>query len=246
MLLAMKSPERPGWDRDADLELTREVYRHYKEVGRDRLWSRSNRGFARLTDTLRGQLVREIEAVVPRGDARVLDLGCGAGELGSSVAASGVHTEWVGVDLRPEAILAARSRHPAGTYHVASADEVPAASNSFDVVVAQLLFSSLPSRDLETSVAVEIQRLLRPAGWLVWCDLRLSNPWNPTMHGISAGRLRELFPGWTVTVRSAGLLPPLARRLGIATPVLYPVLSAISPLRPYLVGRLQPLSTSSE
>lgn len=246
MLLAMQPPERTGWDRDADLELIREVYGHYKETGRDRLWSRDNRGFVRLIDTLRGQLVREIEAVVPRGDARVLDLGCGAGELGASAAASGVHAEWVGVDLRPEAILAARSRHPAGTYHVASADEVPASSNSFDVVVAQLLFSSLPSRDLEASVAVEIQRLLRPAGSLVWCDLRLSNPWNPTMHGTSARRLRELFPRWTVTVRPAGLLPPLARRLGIATPVLYPVLSAIPPLRPYLLGRLQPPSTSAE
>ena len=242
----MQSPERPGWDRDADLELTRDVYRHYREVGRDRLWSPDNRGFARLTDSLRGQLIREIEAVVPRGDARVLDLGCGAGELGSSAATSGLQAQWVGVDLRPEAIMAARARHPGGTYHVASADEVPEASNSFDVVVAQLLFSSLPSRDLEASVAVEIQRLLRPAGWLVWCDLRLSNPWNRTMHGISTDRLHELFPRWTVTVRSAGLLPPLARRLGIATPVLYPVLSAISPLRPYLVGRLKPPSTSSE
>ena len=246
MLVAMQSPERPGWDRDAELELTREVYRHYKEVGRDRLWSRDNRGFARLTDTLRGQLVGEIKAVLPRGDARVLDLGCGAGELGSMVAASGLHTGWVGVDLRPEAIQAARGGHPAGTYHVASADEVPEASNSFDVVVAQLLFSSLPSRDLEASVAVEIQRLLRPAGWLVWCDLQLSNPWNRTMHGISPDRLRELFPGWTVTLRSAGLLPPLARRLGFATPVLYPLLSAISPLRPYLVGRLKPPSTTPE
>jgi 2-polyprenyl-3-methyl-5-hydroxy-6-metoxy-1,4-benzoquinol methylase len=240
MLLAMQSPEGTGWDRDADLELIREVYGHYGEVGRDRLWSRDNRGFSRLSDTLREQLIREIEAVVPRGDARVLDLGCGSGELGSSVATSGVHTEWVGVDLRAEAILEARSIHPAGTYHVASADDVPEASNSFDVVVAQLLFSSLPSRDLEASVAVEIQRLLRPAGWLVWCDLRLSNPMNPAVHAISTGRLHELFPRWTVTVRPAGLLPPLARRLGIATPVLYPVLSAISPLRSHLVGRLQP------
>ena len=92
MLLAMHSPEGTGWDRDADLELIREAYRHYREVGRDRLWSRDNRGFSRLSDTLRGQLIREIEAVVPRGDARVLDLGCGAGELGSSAATSGVHT----------------------------------------------------------------------------------------------------------------------------------------------------------
>jgi SAM-dependent methyltransferase len=242
----MQSPGRTGWDRDAELEQIREAYGHYKETGRDRLWSPDNRGFARLSATLRGQLIREIQAILPRGDARVLDLGCGAGELGALAAATGVDAEWVGVDLRPEAILAARSRHPAGTYHVASADEVPASSNSFDVVVSQLLFSSLPSRELEASVAVEIQRLLRPAGWLVWCDLRLSNPWNRTMHGMSAGRLRELFPRWTVTLRPAGLLPPLARRLGIATPVLYPVLSAILPLRPYLVGRLQPPSTSSE
>jgi hypothetical protein len=35
------------------------------------------------------------------------------------------------------------------------------------------------------------------------------------------------------------VLPPIARRLGVTTPLLYPMLEAIPVLRSHLVGRLQ-------
>jgi len=35
------------------------------------------------------------------------------------------------------------------------------------------------------------------------------------------------------------LLPPLARRLGPATPLAYPVLAALPPLRSHLIGLLR-------
>ncbi len=74
----------------------------------------------------------------------------------------------------------------------------------------------------------------------MWLDIRYSNPANTAVHGVTARRLKQLFPGWRVDVRSAGLLPPLARRLGRSTPVTYPILQAIPPLRSHLVGRIHP------
>ena len=44
--------------------------------------------------------------------------------------------------------------------------------------------------------AGEIIRVMRPGGWLVWFDLRYDNPWNAGVHGLSKGRLAQLFPGW--------------------------------------------------
>jgi hypothetical protein len=99
--------------------------------------------------------------------------------------------------------------------------------------------SSLPNDEMERDAAREIARVTRPGGWLVWFDLRYDNPWNAAVHGIDAKRLATLFPGWPQELRSSTVLPPLARRLGRSTPVLYPILELIPPLRSHLIGRLR-------
>ena len=73
----------------------------------------------------------------------------------------------------------------------------------------------------------------------MWYDLRIDNPGNRAVHGIGIDRLRELFPTWTIDVRSTTLAPPLARRLGRTTAYLYPALEALPMLRSHLVGRLR-------
>ena len=112
------------------------------------------------------------------------------------------------------------------------------------MIVARLLFSSLPSPKLAAAVSAENGRLLRGGGWLAWLDLRYANPTNPAVHGLPVSRIRRLFPGSKLELRTVGLLPPLARRLGPMTPIAYPALAALPPLRSHLVGRLQPPAAS--
>jgi SAM-dependent methyltransferase len=92
---------------------------------------------------------------------------------------------------------------------------------------------------MEAAAAREIGRVLRPGGWLIWFDLRYDNPSNPAVHGIDRRRLGRLFPRWAEEIRSCTVLPPLARRLGPTTPVLYPLLEAVPLLRSHLIGRLR-------
>jgi SAM-dependent methyltransferase len=227
-----------GWDRAAELEQIRSTYAEYARDGRARLWDRRGRGFAHLASELDRRLLEELHlATAGRVGHTVVDLGCGTGDL-AATAGQGVD-RWIGVDLRPEAIDAARAQFPNATFIVASADEVPLDDGTADVVVARLLFSSLPSGQLEVAVAREAERLLRPGGWLVWLDIRYSNPANRAVHGLPKGVVRGLFPGWRQELHSVGLLPPIARRLGPLAPVLYPLLAAMPPLRSHLVGRLQ-------
>jgi hypothetical protein len=40
-------------------------------------------------------------------------------------------------------------------------------------------------------------------------------------------------------MRSITVVPPIARRLGPLTPVAYPILHAVPPLRSHFVGRLR-------
>ena len=236
---AVDPRETQDWDREADLQAIRDTYDRYDDVGRARLWDANAPGYARLTREVQASLIRDLELSIPGAGARVLDLGCGDGTLAGEAQLARTTVEWIGVDLRPDAIAKARELFPELTFIIASGDVVPLETASVDVVVARLLFSSLPSAALEAAVAAEIHRLIRPGGWLIWLDLRYPNPTNRAVHGMSTARLASLFPGWKGELRAAGLLPPIARRLGRATLVAYPVLAALPFLRSHLVGRLQ-------
>jgi ubiquinone/menaquinone biosynthesis C-methylase UbiE len=183
-------------------------------------------------------LIDLVRRSVPAGGS-VLDIGCGPGSLADLVAGEVPNLSWTGVDLLPEAITEAREQRPWATWIEASADALPIGNASIDVVVASTLFSSLPSGQLERDAAAEVGRVLRPGGWLVWYDLRYGNPGNRSVHGLGQNAVRHLFPGWRAELRPVTLIPPLARRLGSLTGVLYGPLERLPFLRSHLVGRLR-------
>ncbi len=222
-----------------DRDRIREVYRSYEEEGRDRLWDLRNRGFARLSRDRDLRLRDLLARSLPGGSASLLDIGCGNGSLLASVGHRWPDVRLAGLDLQPERIAEARANAPDAHLVVGSADALPFEDRAFDVVSAITLMSSLPTDRLESDTAREIARVTRPGGWLIWFDLRYDNPTNPAVHGIDGRRLEALFPGWAQELRSSTVLPPLARRLGPSTPVLYPLLELVPPLRSHLIGRLR-------
>ena len=235
------SPPPPdAEDRERDLAAIRATYARYQRDGRVRIWDPRNPGFARIVRDRDRAVVDLLRNSLPPKGGTVLDIGSGDGRLAE--VARGAHlplASWTGADLDPGAVAVAESAMPWASWVEASADRLPFADASFDVVVASTLFSSLSSRALEEAVASEVARVLRPAGWLVWYDLRFDNPFNRAVHGIGPSLLSQLFPGWPVELRAMTLLPPAARRLGPLTKVLYGPLERISLLRSHLVGRLR-------
>ncbi|OEI69216.1 methyltransferase domain-containing protein [Curtobacterium sp. ER1/6] len=82
-----------------------------------------------------------VPALPPSGRARVLDLGCGGGDLARSLVrwagSDGFSVEVVGVDPDERAITAARRSAPRGvTFRQASSTDLVAAGERFDVVVS--------------------------------------------------------------------------------------------------------------
>ncbi|MEJ7804080.1 MAG: class I SAM-dependent methyltransferase [Candidatus Limnocylindria bacterium] len=228
----------PHADREATLDSIRRTYRSYREAGRDRLWDPTNPGYARMIRDRDHALVDLIRHSLPVGGS-VLDLGCGQGHLADLVRGDVGDLSWTGVDLLPESIADARRLRPWATWIEGSADQLPVADRTFDIVVASTLFSSLPTSDLERAVAAEIARVMAPGGWLVWYDVRYNSPRNLAVHAMDRRRLASLFPGWYIGTRSMTLLPPVARRLGRWTGLAYRPLELIPTLRSHLVGRLQ-------
>ncbi len=223
-----------------DEQRIRDAYHGYDASGRAQLWDRSNRGYARLSDDRDRRLLELLARSLPADRVpAMLDVGCGDGSLLGWTLSRWPDVVATGVDLLPDRVEHAQEAVPLAEFLVASADDLPFDDAQFDVVSAVTLLSSIPSAAMEEAVAREIARVLRPGGWLIWYDLRYGNPGNKAVHGLPGRRLSRLFPGWSREVRSLTVAPPLARRLGPLTPLAYPLLHAIPPVRSHLVGRLQ-------
>jgi ubiquinone/menaquinone biosynthesis C-methylase UbiE len=88
---------------------------------------------------------------------RILDIGCGAGQTLLSSYADRVA---IGLDVDPCALALGRRWSPATRLVNASAEQLPVADASMDLVVARV---SLPYTDLRKSLP-EVRRVLRPGG----------------------------------------------------------------------------------
>jgi SAM-dependent methyltransferase len=205
-------------------------------------WNQANPGNQAILAERR-RLTRRLfdrAGLVPLGDRRVLEVGSGrGGELAwmTELGAAGRHL--VGVDLLPDRVTAARSAFPGLEFSVGNAEHLQFEDASFDLVLALTVFSSILDPGMAANVASEIVRVLRPGGALLWYDVRYDSRSNPNVKGVKASRLRRLFPGLEGAPGTVTLLPPLARRLGPLTPVAYPALSLLPPLRSHLLGLLR-------
>jgi len=92
----------------------------------------------------------------------VVDVGCGAGDAVTELAAA--HLKAIGVDPDPDAIAAARERTADAMFHVARSDELPLEDESVDGYRASRLFHLLAD---PLPTLTEARRVLRPGGRIV-------------------------------------------------------------------------------
>lgn len=110
------------------------------------------------------RLIADLTAFLPL--ERVLDAGCGDGELDMHLAERGFKT--VGVDARPLTVHVARARHPGAQIEVADVEADLGSFGMFDLVVCVELLEHLesPLRALQQLAGVSRAGLF-VAGWLL-------------------------------------------------------------------------------
>jgi SAM-dependent methyltransferase len=225
-----------------EVQRLRSVYQEYTSRGLgSSKWSSSNRGNEAIVHE-RNQKIRNLlenAGLRPLCERRILDVGCGTGGSLATFMDWGAKPENLfGVDLLPERIQRAQERYPEFTFQQANAESLPFADASFDLVVLFTVFTSILDPIMAANIAREIARVLRRQAAIVWYDFRFNNPFNHHVRGMTRMSISQLFPEFDLRLKPITLLPPLARRMGLMTNVLYPAFARIPFLRTHYLGLL--------
>ena len=170
-----------------------------------------------------------VEMLPPLDSRRVLEVGCGAGQLLADLETLGASRERLaGIDLVPDRVAAARGRLPGADIREGDGASLPWEDESFDVVLQSMMLSSVLDPGVRTAATKEMARVLAPDGVVVSYDFFVRSPGNRGVRPLSRSELAQLFPGFTMRWRRVTLAPPLVRLL---VPRLRPLAAGLQALR---------------
>ena len=122
-----------------------------------------------------GAIPTLLDAAGVAAGSRVLDVACGPGAVAAAAAERGAAV--IAVDLSPEMLAVARTRHSGLDFREADAERLPFGEGAFDAVVCNFGLGHFPRPE---RVAAEFVRVLAPGGHvaLSWWDLPSRAPIN--------------------------------------------------------------------
>lgn len=164
--------------------------------------------------------------------SRIVDVGCGSGGFLRKLVDWGASpARLVGTEYQPERLELARLRSPAGIrWHLGDLDF--AADASFELAVANTVFSSILDPDARAALAAQMWRTVMPGGWCMVFDFRYNNPRNRQVLRVRRAELQRFWPTPVTRYQTLLLAPPIARRLATidAPAVCGELLAALAPV----------------
>jgi len=169
---------------------------------------------------------------------RILEIGCGTGHwLREFVKWGAYPQDVVGMDLLVDRVRQAGAVCAQGVQlFCGSAAALPLCDGSFDVVAQFTVFTSILDPELKREVAVEMLRVAKPDGLILWYDFLFDSPHNRNVRGVGRTEIRRLFPGRSVSLQRVTLAPPIIRRLASRSWLACSLLDAIPLLRTHYLG----------
>jgi ubiquinone/menaquinone biosynthesis C-methylase UbiE len=142
----------------------------------------------------------------------MLEIGCGNGQWLAEFAAFGFRfANFAGIELDSERAKIAKDRIRGADIREGNASELPWPDKTFDIVFQSTVFTSIKDMDLKRKIALEMKRVCKKTGLILWYDFKYNNPSNPNVKGVGKAEVRSLFEPWNCEFRSVTLAPPIAR-----------------------------------
>jgi SAM-dependent methyltransferase len=202
--------------RDPELERVKAVYRDRVRRGLAARYSLLRPGELFMAQERERNILHllRLEGIDDLTSLRILEVGCGRGlPLVDWIRWGATPHNLAGVDVMESFLHEASAIAPLICFAAASGSGLPFGDGAFDVVTQFTVFSSILDDAMRRSVAVEMLRVTRPGGGILWYDVRIGNPTNPNLRAIGRNEIRRLFPGCAISMVSSTLAPPLARCL---------------------------------
>lgn len=169
-------PDQLGGDESVEIGRIRAAY---DERDRQPARHRAITAAYRLVNADRRARMQAMIERVSGDDRRILDVGCGGGQDLAYWLERGWPAERLaGVDLVARRVEQARQHAPGVDVRVTSGSDLPFPDDSFDVVTAVTVFSSILEPDVRRRVFGELQRVVRPSGSVLVYDFVIRNPGN--------------------------------------------------------------------
>lgn len=173
-------------------------------------------------------------------NAKILDLGCASGNFINSLLNIGIRKKNItGIDIRKNSIKNAKKRFPEIRFQLMDARKLEYSDNTFDCIIIFTLFSSVLKSLDRKKIAEEAKRVLKSTGFIIFYDVRMNNPFNKNIIGMNKKELSRIFYDMKFVCARITLIPPIARNLGIATSMLYPILCKLPFLNSHYICSLK-------
>lgn len=113
------------------------------------------------------------KAVIQIQPKRLLDIGCGTGEIAQLLKKPLPNTQINGIDLSLEMIKQAQNKQlPNAVFQLGDAEKLPYSDNTFDMAICSQSFHHYPN---PSKALLEAYRVLKPGGIFLMCDTYVSN-----------------------------------------------------------------------
>ena len=132
----------------------------------------------------------------------------------------------------------AREILPSASLYVGDGTRMPWEDETFRLVIASTVFTSILESNVRKVFAEEITRVLAQGGGLLWYDFKVNNPGNPNVKKVARKELETLFPKLKGKIRAATLAPPIAKFIAPRSWMLATILQSVPFLRTHLIAVL--------
>lgn len=221
-------------------EMTNSWYlQYYEKAGRDRNDLLTNPQVLFQTFAFEMSVINAMRSIqVSRDDMIILDVGCGSGGSLLNMLRLGFNSNnMFGIDILKERIDEGKLRCQNINFTHGDATYMDFHDASFDIVMESTMFVQITDTSLDSAIATEMMRVLKPGGYLILIDWRYSKPGGGYM-AFSNDRMKNLFKVGSQTklvkITSGALVPPVGRILSAYLPSLY---FLVGRFFPFLVGQ---------